>query len=73
MKYLVSAAFIVLSSAVYAQQGDSCSSFKQVCLSTGGNQDNCTRARNECAARCKAGNKLFIAPNGQIHPVQSCS
>ena len=64
---------LVLQSSAAFAAGDSCSSFKQVCLGTGGNQDNCSRAKNECTARCKAGNKLFVAPNGQVHPVTSCN
>lgn len=59
---------------------DSCSQWKQTCISSKsstmdptGDIKKCTEAANVCKAQCKKGQKVFVGPfNGAHHPVTSC-
>lgn len=59
---------------------DSCSQWRNTCISSGPPADGdknvkkCTAAADECRAQCKKGQKVFVGPfNGQHHPVTSCN
>ena len=69
---------ILVSTSAFA---DSCSQWKQTCISSksqtmdpAGDIKKCTEAANVCRAQCKKEQKVFVGPfNGQHHPVDSCN
>jgi len=59
---------------------DSCSQWRNTCISSGPPADGdknlkkCAAAADECKIQCKKGQKVFVGPfNGQHHPVTSCN